>query len=142
MAHASKTTQINSPRKIVFAFLANGLNNTKWRPAVIDISLESGPASQIGAVYKQGVKGPMGKRLDADYKITQLETDTSMTFEVIKGPARPIGKFELIDSNGQTELTFTLDFQPKGFAKLMGPMIQKTMETEVQTIENLKHYLE
>ncbi len=65
----------------------------------------------------------------------------SATFEVIKGPARPTGKFALNNSGNATQLTFILDFQPKGLAKLMGPMIQKTMEAEVQTLEPQKEYL-
>jgi len=142
MAHASKTILVNRPRSEVFNFLADGLNNPKWRPAVLDISLAEGETSKPGAVYKQGVKGPMNKRLDADYQITELEPDKKITFQVVKGPARPIGHFALADSGPGTELTFTLDFQPKGFAKIMGPMIQKTMEIEVNTLENLKKYLE
>jgi len=35
-----------------------------------------------------------------------------------------------------------LDFQPKGLAKLMNPMIQSSMQSEVATLVNLKSYLE
>jgi uncharacterized membrane protein len=142
MAHASKTVTINRPQKQIFDFLADGLNNPKWRSAVTDISLTEGSPNQVGAVYKQGVRGPMGRRLDADYKIVEFNPDSIIAFLVIKGPARPTGRFTFFDSGGGIEVTFTLDFQPKGWARLLGPMIQKTMEAEVQTLEDLKNYLE
>ena len=142
MAYASKTIVINRPKKEVFDFLANGLNNPKWRSSVIDISLAEGSQSQLGAVYKQGSKGPFGRRIDADYKIVELEPNAKIVFQVITGPARPTGKFLLADSGTNTELTFALNFEPKGFAKLLGPMVQKTMDMEVQNLENLKSFLE
>lgn len=142
MAHAIKTVFINRLKKVVFDFLADGLNNPKWRESVLDISLASGTPGQLGAVYKQGSKGPLGRRIDADYKIVEIIPDTLIKFDVIKGPARPSGKFELTDYNDQAKLIFTLDLEPRGLAKLMEPMIQKTMEKEVQMLENLKKYLE
>jgi hypothetical protein len=41
-----------------------------------------------------------------------------------------------------TQVTFILDFQPKGLAKLMDGMINKSMKEEVGTLSNLKAYLE
>ena len=41
-----------------------------------------------------------------------------------------------------TRLTFTLHFEPKGIARLMDGMIQKTMQSEVATLGNLKKVLE
>jgi hypothetical protein len=39
-------------------------------------------------------------------------------------------------------LTFALDFQPKGLAKLMDPMITKQMQAEVAALESLKEHVE
>ncbi len=49
-------------------------------------------------------------------------------------------RFEALGNS--TIVTFVLDYQPKGLAKLMDPMIAKQMQVEVATLSNLKAYLE
>ena len=70
MAHAENEVIINKPVPEVYSFLADGTNNTKWRPGVVSIELSSGQAGQEGALYKQTLKGPGGRNIDGDYKIT------------------------------------------------------------------------
>ena len=48
----------------VFAFVADGENAAKWRSGVVDAEHVSGTG--VGAVYRQGVKGPGGRRVAAD----------------------------------------------------------------------------
>ena len=43
---------------------------------------------------------------------------------------------------GATTVNFSLDYQPTGLAKLMEPLITRTMRSEVATLANLKAYLE
>ena len=57
MAHAENEITIDRPAAEVYAFLADGLNNTKWRPGVKDIALASGAAGAEGAVYSQTLTG-------------------------------------------------------------------------------------
>jgi uncharacterized membrane protein len=103
----SATRQITIARPVgdVFAFVADGLNGPKWRPGVLDVKLVSG--SGTGAVYKQGVKGPGGRRIDADYQVTAYEPDRLLRFEAIAGPVRPKGEFRFEPANGGTRLTFS-----------------------------------
>jgi hypothetical protein len=61
---------------------------------------------------------------------------------VITGPARPTGTYRLEPAGSGTKVTFVLDFQPKGLAKLMDGMIGKTMQSEVGNLTSLKAVLE
>jgi uncharacterized protein YndB with AHSA1/START domain len=140
MPEASNTVQIARPAADVFAFLADGTTNTQWRAGVTDISLKSG--SGDGAVYEQGVKGPFGRRVPADYEITAYEPDRHIGFRAIAGPVRPEGSYELEPSDGGTRLTFTLSCSPSGFAKVMTPMVAKTMRAEVAQLDRLRTILE
>jgi uncharacterized membrane protein len=142
MAHAEGTTTINRPATEVFAFLLDGTNNPLWRPAVIDIQRRPDTPLGVGAIFKQGVKGPGGRRLDADYEIVECDPNEALIFHVIAGPARPTGTFNLRALGDATEVTFTLLYEPKGLAKLMDPLITRTMQSEVATLANLKAYLE
>jgi uncharacterized protein YndB with AHSA1/START domain len=141
MAHADNTIRIERPAEEVFDFLADGTNNPRWRSGVIDISKQSGEGE--GTVYRQTLRGPGGRTMDGDYRITTFERPNRLAFEVIAGPARPLGSFVLTsDGPSSTSVTFTLDLASKGLTKLMAPMIQRQMQKEVASLEALKGVLE
>jgi uncharacterized protein YndB with AHSA1/START domain len=140
MPEASNTVQIARSPSDVFAFLADGTTNPQWRPGVTDVCLKSG--SGEGAVYEQGVKGPFGRRVPADYEITAYEPYRRIGFRAIAGPVRPAGSFELEPTEGGTQLTFKLSCSPTGFAKVMTPMVAKTMRSEVAQLDRLRMILE
>jgi uncharacterized membrane protein len=141
MLSAEREVTITRPVAEVFAFVADGLNAPRWRPGVLDVSLASGAG--LGAVYKQGVKGPGGRRIDADYRVTTYERNQRLSFEAIAGPVRPTGQFVFDDANGATRLNFALQAELRGLKKLlMGGAVQKTMNAEVAAIERLKQVLE
>ena len=141
MAHAENSITINRSTADVFNFLLDGGNNPRWRPGVLDIQHDAATPAGLGAVYKQGLKGP-GGRIDGDYKVTQLQPNQLIEFQVITGPARPTGTYKLEPSGNGTRVSFVLDFQPKGLAKLMDGIIGKTMQSEVGNLSNLKTVLE
>ena len=142
MAHAERTVVIARPAAQIFEFILAGENNPLWRPSVADIARVPGKPRGVGAAFQQGMKGPGGRRIDADYEIVESEPPRKLKFQVTAGPARPVGTY-LFESRGtSTELTFTLDFQPKGLARLMDGVIGRQMQDEVATLENLKAHLE
>jgi uncharacterized protein YndB with AHSA1/START domain len=140
MPEASNTVEIRRAPAEVFAFLAEGENNPRWRSGVLDIRHKSGEGR--GAVYEQGVKGPFGRRVPADYEVTTYEPDRRIGFRAIAGPVRPEGSFELTPVNGGTRVTFSLSASPRGMAKLMTPMVAQTMRSEVAQLERLRAVLE
>ena len=142
MAHAENQTTISRSAEDVYAFLADGLNNPAWRSGVQAVSLKSGTAGAVGAVYSQTLTGPGGRAIDGDYEITATAPGRHLGFRVVAGPARPAGEYHLSPAPGGTNVRFILDLQPRGLAKLMGPLIQKTMEGEVAQLARLKAVLE
>ncbi len=107
---------------------------------MLDIHLRSGQGK--GAVYEQGVKGPFGRRVAADYEITSHEPNHRLAFRAIAGPVRPEGVYELEPVDGGTRVTFSLRCSPTGLAKLMTPMVANTMRAEVAQLDNLRATLE
>ena len=142
MAHAENTITITKPQKLVYDFLADGLNNPKWRDAVLEISLKSGQAGRVGAEYRQLLKGPGGRTIAGDYQLTEATPNSKLAFMVTAGPARPEGQYVLKPTTGGTSVEFTLDLQTRGLMKLMEPMITKTMKAEVATLSRLKAVFE
>jgi len=141
MPSAQKSVTINRPIDAVFAYVTDGMNGAKWRPGVLDTEHVSGTG--VGAVYRQGVKGPGGRRVAADYEVTAFEPGKRMAFKAIAGPVRPTGEFRFEPADGGTRVTFSLDAELSGLKKLlMGGAVQKTMDAEVDALGRLKSVLE
>ena len=139
MPSAEHSVTIARPVDEVFAFVADGLNGPRWRPGVLDVALASG--SGVGAVYKQGVKGPGGRRILN--RVTALDPGRRLAFEAIAGPVRPTGEYRFEQVDGSTRLTFALQAELGGIKKLlMGGAVQRTMDAEVAATERLKELLE
>lgn len=142
MAHAEGSVSIKRPIHEVFDFLADGKNNARWRPAVIDIK-PVGDTVGVGATYAQTLKGPGGRSIAGDYEVTAFDPPSHLAFRVTAGPARPEGDYLLTeDAPGATTVHFSLDLKTAGLMRLMGPMIKRTMVSEVAYLENLKQELE
>jgi len=141
MPSASRTIAIHRPVADVFAFIADGSNGRQWRSGVLDISRVSGEGK--GAVYRQGVKGPGGRRIAADYEVTEYLPPTRLAFRAIAGPVRPTGRYELSETHEGTRLTFSLEAQ-MGFVKrvLMANAVQSSMDAEIAALDRLKAILE
>ena len=140
MPRASSEIVIKRPREDVFVFLANPENDPQWRSGVLDLKRVSG--SGIGARYTQGVKGPGGRRIPADIDITELTPGEAIAFRTIAGPVRPRGRYVLAAADGGTRVRFELEVDLKGVKRLLAPMVQKTMNTEVGQLESLKRVIE
>ncbi len=141
MPAASYSVTIDRPVEAVFAFVADGENSRRWRPGVLDIKRVSGDG--VGARYAQGVKGPMKRRIAADYEITVYEPLRLLEFRTTTGPARPHGRYDFVAVAGGTLLTFALDAQLNGLWKLiLGTAVQTTIDAEVKNLNNLKRLLE
>jgi len=141
MPQAQHSVTIRRPVEAVFAFVADGEKCPQWRPGVIDIKRLSGDGA--GTRYAQWVKGPMGRRIAADYEITVFEPNRRLEFQTVAGPARPHGRYDFEGVDGDTRLTFALDAQLTGLRRLLiGRAVQRTMDAEVRTLDNLKRTLE
>jgi len=142
MPQAQHSVTIKRPPEAVFAYLVDGEKCTEWRSGVLDIKRISGDGG-VGTRYAQGVQGPMGRRVSADYEVTACEPNAHLEFQTVTGPARPHGRYDLHPAEGGTRLTFSLDAKLGGLSGLlMGGMVQKTMDSEVKAIERLKTVLE
>jgi uncharacterized membrane protein len=140
MPEASNSITIARPADDVFAFLADGTNGPRWRSGVVDVALQSGHGQ--GAVYRQGVKGPFGRRVSADYEITDYQPGRRLGFRAVSGPVRPEGAYDLEPVADGTCVTFSLRCSPTGLKRLMTPMVTKTMQSEVAQLDRLRDVLE
>ena len=136
MPAASFSTIVASPPDAVFAFIADGENARSWRPGVLDIKLVSG--SGVGAAYAQGVRGPGGRRIAADYEVTAYEPPKRLAFRATAGPVRPEGEYRVEAAPEGSRVTFSLSAELGGIkGLLMGRSVQKTMDEEVRSLDRI-----
>ena len=140
MPQAENSIVINRPRSEVFDFVANHENDPKWRPGVLDIARASGQGQ--GEIWRQGLEGPMGRRIDGDFEVTAYQEGTLLAFRTLGGPVQPEGSYRFEDADGGTRVTFNLSANLKGPQKLMAPMVAKSMRNQVGALPTLKRVLE
>jgi uncharacterized protein YndB with AHSA1/START domain len=141
MPSAERTITINRPVDEVFPFVADGRNAKLWRSGVLDVDLVSGAG--LGARYSQGVRGPGGRRIAADYEVTEFEPNSKIAFRATAGPVRPNGSFTFEGMGTGTVLTFKLDAALGGLQKLLlGGAVQSTMNAEMGALDKLRDLLE
>ena len=141
MAAAQHSVSIRRPVAEVFAFVADGTNARRWRPGVLDVSHQSGGG--LGAAYRQGVKGPGGRRIAADYEVTEFEPGKRLAFRAIAGPVRPHGEYLFTANDEGTTVSLSLDATLNCWKRLlMSRAVQSTMNAEVRNLDTLKSILE
>lgn len=143
MPRARREISIARPPADVFAFVSDGENDVKWRPAVLDVERISSNAPGKGTRYRQSVKGPFGRRVPADYEVTEFEPDRILAFQVTEGPVRPAGRYTLGPDGAGTRLAFELSCELSGPKKLfMSGPVQRSMDGEMENLTRLKQALE
>ena len=141
MPSAEHSVSIPRPIGEVFAFVADGESAKRWRPGVLDVQHQSGEG--LGAIYRQGVKGPGGRRIAADYEVTAFEPDRRIAFRAIAGPVRPTGEYRFSPEGEGTRVSLALEATLAGWKRLvMGRAVQSTMDAEVHNLDTLKSLLE
>ena len=109
---------------------------------MLDIARVAGDRAGPGARYRQGVKGPGGRRVDADIETTEFEPDRRVGFRTTAGPVRPEGRYELVAEGGATRVRLALEAELRGLKVAMAPAVRRAMAGEVGNLEHLKRTLE
>jgi uncharacterized protein YndB with AHSA1/START domain len=136
MARAVETVIVNQPIEVVFAFLADGSNNAKWRPDVVNTIFASGPTER--AVWAQTSRRPNGGEYATDYRISWYDEPTRLEYTVFAGPHRPIGVYALrTASHGTTEVTLTVDLTPRWMILPVSSFGRRAADAEAASVLGL-----
>ena len=136
MIRSESSVDVPRSAEDVFAFLADGTNNSKWRSGVHEIRHIRGRG--VGAEFEQLLTGPGGRRMRANYRVVRSEEPTRLEFEVTAGPARPRGAFTITAvSPTSCRVTFAIKLEPHGVMKFVQGMIEAQVAAEAAAIQNL-----
>jgi uncharacterized protein YndB with AHSA1/START domain len=117
------TTVIDRPIDEVFAFLADGTNDPKFSPRVLEIAKTTDGPAGVGTTYASTVKDA-GIKTKREFKITEFDPPTKIRWsEVSKNlVSAPEGGYDLAPEGNGTRVTIYNVLEGHGFGKLLAPM--------------------
>jgi uncharacterized protein YndB with AHSA1/START domain len=117
------TVVIDRPIEEVFAFLADGENDPKFSPRVLEISKTTDGPPGVGTVYASTVKDA-GVKTQREFKITEFEPPTRIRWtEVSKNlVSAPEGGYDLAPESSGTRVTIYNVLEGHGVGKVIAPL--------------------
>lgn len=117
------TAVVGRPREEVFDFLADGANDRKFSPRVLEIEKATDGPVGVGAVYKSTVKDA-GMKTQREFEITEFERPVKIRWaERSKNlVAAASGGYDLEPADGGTRVTVFNELEGHGFGKLILPL--------------------
>ncbi len=140
------TVVIDRPIEEVFAFLANGENDTKFSARVLEIKQTTDGPPGVGTVYASTVKDG-GVKFKREFTLTEFEPSTKIRWsETSTGPViTPEGGYDLAPAGeGKTELSFYNVLEPHTFiGKLVvGPALRSARKGADDFAQSIKAVVE
>jgi uncharacterized protein YndB with AHSA1/START domain len=117
------TVVIDRPIEDVFAFLADGENDPKFSPRVLEIAKTTDGPPAAGTVYASTVKDA-GIKTKREFRLTEFEPPTRIRWtEVSKNlVTAPEGGYDLAPEGGGTRVTLYNVLEGHGVGKLIAPL--------------------
>jgi uncharacterized protein YndB with AHSA1/START domain len=117
------TVVIDRPIEDVFAFLADGENDPKFSPRVLEIAKRTEGPPGVGTVYASTVKDA-GMKTKREFKLTEFAAPTRIRWtEISKNVVTaPEGGYDLAPEGSGTRLTVYNVLEGHGAGKLIAPL--------------------
>ena len=117
------TVVIDRPIEEVFAFVANGENDPKFSPRVLEIAKTTDGPPGVGTVYASTVKDA-GMKTKREFRLTAFDEPTRIRWaEVSKNlVTAPEGGYDLAREGDGTRLTVFNVLEGHGPGKLIAPL--------------------
>ena len=141
MININSSTTINRPVSEVFQFITNHENAQLW----LGGWLETRPTSEVQGVGYTWVDviEMLGRRVETEYKLTEVELDQKLAFNSIGGSFPVSGLYSFAPAGEGTTLTFEIEGQSSGFFKIADPLLNRLLQRQWDTnLANIKDILE
>ena len=114
------TTVIDRPIEEVFAFLADGTNDPKFSPRVLEIAKTTDGPPGVGTVYASTVKDA-GMTTKREFKLTEFEAPTKIRWaETSKNQVTAAeGGYDFAPEGSGTRVTIYNVLEGHGFGKVI-----------------------
>src|SRR3954469_17305145 len=119
----STTIVIDRPIAEVFAYLADGTNDPKFSPRVLEIVKATEGPPGVGTVYASTVKDA-GMKTKREFELTEFEPPTKIRWTERSKNMITVrdGGYDLRAAGEGTELRIFNEFEGHGFGKVLMPL--------------------
>jgi uncharacterized protein YndB with AHSA1/START domain len=116
----SATVLIDKPIEEVFDFLADGTNDKKFSPRVLEIEKTNPGPPAKGAIYASTVKDA-GMKTKREFELTEFERPTKIRWRELSDNVVvvPAGGYDLVSEGSGTKVTLSNELEGRGFGKLI-----------------------
>jgi hypothetical protein len=141
MFTVTASVEISRSTVEVFAFAGDYRNDPAWRTGVTEMIVEGGTSPAVGARTRETMK-VLGRTAITVVEITEF-SDTRTSFRSISGPVQCEGSRQFASTSSGTRMTYSLTLDPKGFQKLLEPLLAMLFRKQVDAdLRRLKRILE
>jgi len=139
---------INRSVDQVFAFIAEGENNSKWNSAVTSVTkISDGPAKK-GSQYSMTRNLPNGTAKNI-YEIVDYEPNRTLTIKIASGPTPFTYRYEFKPVGDATEVSMKAEVDKEGLVEVLGlkakiapelvlsGLLKKGVETNFQALKKI-----
>jgi carbon monoxide dehydrogenase subunit G len=144
MAEVEHSIEIARPPDEVFAALNDVSSFHEWQPDLVNARVEGD--APVGVGTRVTSKRRLGRReLETMTEVTEFDPPRSYGFRGVGGPIRPTahGTVEPVGNGERSLVTFGLDFEGSGPAKLVLPFLRRRAQRQLaENHQRLKQRLE
>jgi hypothetical protein len=117
------TVLIERPIEEVFGFLADGQNDKKFSPRVLEIVKKTDGPPGVGTIYASRVKDA-GLKTDREFELTEFEQPTRIRWAELSNNlvTASEGGYDLAPQGNSTQLTVHNTLEGHGLGKLLEPL--------------------
>jgi uncharacterized membrane protein len=144
VATVRETVEIDAPVDRVWSVVhLDFANARKWSSNLERVEeLTEGPFGK-GTELRYVITTP-GGRQELEVEHTTVTPGKTVAGKFVKGPIKGTWKYSYAERDGRTRLTYTMDYEPNGFAaRIFFGIIEKQLPADVKrTLASLKKYVE
>ena len=128
---------IERPIEEVFAFLADGENDPKFSPRVLEIAKKTDGPPGVGTIYASTVKDA-GMKSRREFELTEFESPARIRWkETSKNlVTAPEGGYDLVAEGGRTSLTVFNVLEGHGLGGLVGHLALRAARKDADPFAN------
>ena len=143
--HVEESGVIDQPTEKVFNYVADPVNLPNWSGAAVEvrdlkqnIPGKSGEDDRFTPVHKF-----LGRRIEEHVEVTAYEPNRHLRHWSTGGPMPLEIDYLFEEVSGGRRLTVSMDAQPAGFLRLIGPVFGRAVKRQIRNdLKTLKGLLE
>ena len=114
----------------MFGFVSAEDSYTKWQAGVEEV-IENGPRNTVGSQFTE-VRKFMGQEMRTTLVLTEFVPNARWAAKVVKGPVPYEVTMTFTSVDGGTQVTTSVEGEPKGFFKLAEGMVAGQLEKSLE----------